>query len=258
MSGYDLPRNHAGGWHLPSLRFVRERAGLSQARLAGRAGVSPSTVRRIERGELARYNTAVRLASVLHVNVRSLTADAPTPSGATEKPRSSRSTAQLRVIGGTHARITLEREAALHDAMTYWRESLTTPDGATSAKTTKTGATLGSASATSAPAPALDLAALDPDTWSNPLERYKMALENASMRRLLDEPRVRDHLRTLARLAADWLEQRKDEHARRRQQQQPRPAPASARNPFPFNNAGLDRLTHADEIYQRTGRWPLA
>ena len=54
----------------------REQRGLSMRQLAAKAGVSPSTVMRAERGEDAALSTAIAITAVLGVGLDWLLADA--------------------------------------------------------------------------------------------------------------------------------------------------------------------------------------
>ena len=72
------PRGHA----LPRLRELRRAAALSQAELAGRAGVGRVTIARLELGQQLAYPSTVRaLAAALRVRPGILTAPAAEKEG---------------------------------------------------------------------------------------------------------------------------------------------------------------------------------
>ena len=58
----------------PTLRAARENAGLSQLQLAIRAGISPQTVSRVERGREPTWSAGLRIAEELGVDVSALRA----------------------------------------------------------------------------------------------------------------------------------------------------------------------------------------
>lgn len=60
---------------LHGLRRLRELKVMSQRELAAKAGVSPATVVRAERGEVARFVTVRRLAEALGVPPEALVSD---------------------------------------------------------------------------------------------------------------------------------------------------------------------------------------
>jgi transcriptional regulator with XRE-family HTH domain len=53
--------------HVPRLRLERERAALTQEALADRAGLTRTTITRLERGGSAHLSTIYRLAKALRV-----------------------------------------------------------------------------------------------------------------------------------------------------------------------------------------------
>lgn len=53
------------GVPVPGLALLRKQAGLSQRKLAERAGVGRNTISRLERGANARYDTLDKLAKAL-------------------------------------------------------------------------------------------------------------------------------------------------------------------------------------------------
>jgi transcriptional regulator with XRE-family HTH domain len=55
------------GVPVPQLETLRKRAGLSQEELAGRAGLTRTTIVRLEQGGIARYQTIEKLAVALKV-----------------------------------------------------------------------------------------------------------------------------------------------------------------------------------------------
>jgi transcriptional regulator with XRE-family HTH domain len=57
---------------LPSLKHYRERALLTQAELAERAGLSEMTINRIEGGQDARFRTIRKLAEALKLDAAEL------------------------------------------------------------------------------------------------------------------------------------------------------------------------------------------
>lgn len=66
----------SGTLYLPSLRFMRQRAGLTPPELAERANLSAGTIYGLERGAWqARISTAQRLAEALRVEVDDLARD---------------------------------------------------------------------------------------------------------------------------------------------------------------------------------------
>ena len=66
QEGMSQMRNTAGVT-LPNLIELRRRKLLSQAELATRAGVGKNTVLRLEKGAIAHYSTARKLAEALDV-----------------------------------------------------------------------------------------------------------------------------------------------------------------------------------------------
>lgn len=65
---------------LHGLRRLRELKVMSQRELAAKAGVSPATIVRAERGEVARFVTIRRLAEALGVPPDALVSDEGEPS----------------------------------------------------------------------------------------------------------------------------------------------------------------------------------
>ncbi|HLV97063.1 MAG TPA: helix-turn-helix transcriptional regulator [Ktedonobacterales bacterium] len=53
------------GVPVPQLEGLRKRAGLSQEELAARAGLTRTTITRLEQGGIARYQTIDKLAKAL-------------------------------------------------------------------------------------------------------------------------------------------------------------------------------------------------
>ncbi|HEY7413759.1 MAG TPA: helix-turn-helix transcriptional regulator [Ktedonobacteraceae bacterium] len=60
--------SHTKGVPVPSLAPLRQQAGLSQRKLAERAGVGRNTISRLERGAHARYDTIDKLAGALGIS----------------------------------------------------------------------------------------------------------------------------------------------------------------------------------------------
>lgn len=56
----------SNGVPVPQLAALRKRAGLSQGELAERAGLTRTTITRLEQGGIARYQTIDKLASALN------------------------------------------------------------------------------------------------------------------------------------------------------------------------------------------------
>ncbi len=56
----------SNGVPVPQLATLRKRAGLSQGELAERAGLTRTTITRLEQGGIARYQTLDKLASALN------------------------------------------------------------------------------------------------------------------------------------------------------------------------------------------------
>ena len=67
------PGVKAGGAATPGLRPLRRRLGWSQRDLAEQAGITVSTVCRLENGHLAQWKTLAKLGQCLKVNVADLT-----------------------------------------------------------------------------------------------------------------------------------------------------------------------------------------
>jgi transcriptional regulator with XRE-family HTH domain len=90
MTAGDEPgagRAPAGQVPLPRLRELRQARFLSQEALADRAKVSHFTVRRIEQGLPARYQTVRKLAEALEVEPAELAGTAPPPAQRVAEPR---------------------------------------------------------------------------------------------------------------------------------------------------------------------------
>ncbi len=56
----------SNGIPVPQLAALRKRAGLSQGELADRAGLTRTTITRLEQGGIARYQTIDKLATALN------------------------------------------------------------------------------------------------------------------------------------------------------------------------------------------------
>lgn len=56
----------SNGIPVPQLAALRKRAGLSQGELAERAGLTRTTITRLEHGGIARYQTIDKLANALN------------------------------------------------------------------------------------------------------------------------------------------------------------------------------------------------
>jgi transcriptional regulator with XRE-family HTH domain len=57
----------SNGVPVPQLATLRKRLGLSQGELAERAGLTRTTITRLEQGGIARYQTIDKLASALNM-----------------------------------------------------------------------------------------------------------------------------------------------------------------------------------------------
>lgn len=77
------------GVPVPQLEVLRKRVGLSQEELAARAGLTRTTITRLEQGGIARYQTIDKLAKALKTTRERLIRETPvknptSPSAAAE------------------------------------------------------------------------------------------------------------------------------------------------------------------------------
>jgi transcriptional regulator with XRE-family HTH domain len=99
MSAGDESGPERGVVPLPRLGALRRARFLSQDALAEKAGVSQFTVRRIERGAPARYQTIRKLAEALDVEPAELASAPPPPVQRVAEPRPRYQTGRRRRTG---------------------------------------------------------------------------------------------------------------------------------------------------------------